>query len=122
MKRPIAASLAACAVWSMPARSEPADLSANYLMPGCRHIVAVGPGRIAMNARNAQTVYTGGWCAGFVTGIALVNPGSCPPAGSTIDQTLRVVVKYVDERPQRMHEDFSVLVQEALATTWPCQR
>jgi hypothetical protein len=47
---------------------------------------------ISISARNTQTVYTGGWCVGFVTGIALVNPGSCLPAGSTIDQILRVVV------------------------------
>jgi hypothetical protein len=123
MKQTIAAILACCALWSIPARSERADLSANYLMPGCRHIVAAGPQKnITINPRNAQTVHTGGWCAGFVTGIALVGPGSCLPAGSTIDQVLCVVVKYVDERPQRLHEDFAVLVQEALATTWPCNQ
>ena len=120
IKPMIVALLATCILWSMPARCEPTDqLSANAFMPGCRSVIEKGPGRFAVT--NAQSAFDAGRCAGFVTGVAIVYPDSCAPA-VTLDQLLRVVVKYVDERPQLMHKPFADLVQEALATAWPCQR
>jgi hypothetical protein len=32
-----------------------------------------------------------------------------------------VVVKYIDERPERMHERFTKLAYEALKAAWPCK-
>jgi hypothetical protein len=113
-----AAILAACAMWSMPVRCQTADLSANRLMPWCRVVVEKGPG--PFSTADAQLAFDAGRCVGFVTGIAVA--GSCLPPGVTGDQLLRVVMKYIDERPQRMHEDFAILVKEALAITWPCKR
>ena len=120
IKPMIAVSLVAHVLWSLPARCEPADyFSANSFMPGCRSIIEKGPGRFAVT--NAQTAFDSGRCVGFVTGIAAIDPGSCAPT-VTLDQLLRVVVKYIDERPQLMHERFADLVQQALATAWPCKR
>jgi len=113
-----ASILAACALWSVPAHGEE-DLSANAFMPGCRYVIERGG---TATARELQLVYDGGRCNGFVTAIASTDLGVCLPQGATIDQFLRVVVRYIDARPQRMHERFADLVQEALRAAWPCKR
>jgi hypothetical protein len=33
-----------------------------------------------------------------------------------------VVIKYIEARPERMHEQFGDLVFEALTAAWPCKR
>jgi hypothetical protein len=48
-------------------------------------------------------------------------PVFCPPKGSTGGQAVRVVIKYIDSRPERLHEDFLDLAAEALRTAWPCR-
>jgi hypothetical protein len=117
----IGVSLAAHVLLSMPAWCDPTDWSANKLMPGCRYIIKLGPGRSPVPLTEMQTVYDGGACMGFVAGIAMVDTSLCLPPELTTDQMLRVVVKYIDERPQSMHHPFAVLVQQALATAWPCK-
>ena len=44
------------------------------------------------------------------------------PKGSTVNQGLRVVVRYIEARPQRMHESFAFLAIEALHNAWPCRK
>jgi Rap1a immunity proteins len=45
----------------------------------------------------------------------------CQPKGVTRGQARAVVIKYIEARPQRMHEDFGMLAVEALKAAWPCQ-
>jgi hypothetical protein len=33
-----------------------------------------------------------------------------------------VVIKYIEARPERMHERFGDLALEALTAAWPCKR
>jgi hypothetical protein len=40
----------------------------------------------------------------------------------TVGQTVAVVIKYIEARPERMHEDFGKLAYEALTAAWPCKR
>jgi uncharacterized protein (DUF433 family) len=40
----------------------------------------------------------------------------------TTDQAVAVVVKYIEARPERMHEQFGDLTFEALTAAWPCKR
>jgi len=35
---------------------------------------------------------------------------------------VRVVVRYIEQRPGRMHENFLRLANEALTEAWPCRR
>jgi hypothetical protein len=37
-------------------------------------------------------------------------------------QAVGVVVRYIDQRPERMHEKFMTLALEALQQAWPCRR
>jgi Rap1a immunity proteins len=115
-----AAILAACALWPAPAQSEETvDVSANGFMPGCRFTIERGG---AARASEMQLVFDSGRCNGFVSAVALTDSGVCLPRQATIDQMLRVVVHYVDARPERMHEAFATLAQEALRAAWPCKR
>jgi hypothetical protein len=40
--------------------------------------------------------------------------GACSPERATVGQTLRMVVRYIDQRPERMHERFEDLALEAI--------
>ena len=57
---------------------------------------------------------------GIVSTIGTVVSGICKPANVTNFQMVRVVVKYIDDRPERQHENFKVLAIEALGAAWPC--
>ena len=35
---------------------------------------------------------------------------------------ISVVIKYIEARPERMHEQFGDLAIEALMAAWPCKR
>ena len=63
-----------------------------------------------------------GFCAGTVVGISFMGQpyGICVPPGTTSQQATGVVVRYVDEQPGRIHEDFNPLAVEALRANWPC--
>jgi hypothetical protein len=65
--------------------------------------------------------YHEGICTGTIAGIAEAAEDICEPDGVNFDQEILVVVKYIEERPQRMHERFSKLAYEALKAAWPCK-
>ena len=86
--------------------------SANYVAAGCRDFIA----------RRPDSPYAQGLCAGKVEAIAVFATGICYPAEVTVGQMIRVVVRYIDERPARLHENFLILADEAMRAAWPCRR
>jgi hypothetical protein len=44
-----------------------------------------------------------------------------PESGITNDQAARVVVKYLREHPERLHEKESLLAMAAFAEAFPCK-
>ena len=108
----VATLLATCEV--SLAQPEPATVAtANFVMPGCRE---------AEINRTEDIAYKRGLCMGIVSAIggADLVLGMCRPANVTNFQMIRVVVKYIDDRPERQHENFRVLAIEALRAAWPC--
>jgi Rap1a immunity proteins len=97
--------------------------SANYVMAGCREFVDT-----LNTSRATRLPLQFGYCSGIVHAIALISlsqPGSmkiCLPRSVNRGQLVRVVTKYIDERPERLHEQFVFLAIEALRTAWPCKR
>jgi len=79
--------------------------SANYMTPYCQEFV---------NSTN-RDLFLQGVCARSRFGI-------CAPKEATVGQAVRVVVAYIDQRPERMHESFRQLAIEALQQAWPCRR
>lgn len=94
------------------AQVEPA--SATWIMPGCRAAIA--------EPRSRPADYDQGLCTGIVRGISYVDLDMCAPGKVTLGQMLRVVVRYIDMRPERQHENFVLLALEALRAAWPCRR
>src|SRR5262249_20930248 len=70
--------------------------AANVIMPGCRAIVAE---RLPNSMNDA---YLQGYCMGIVVAVSGFFV-TCKPNGVTNGQVVRIVVKYIDERPERMH-------------------
>lgn len=101
--------------------------SANYWMPHCKaHIRGE---RVPLDPAGVARLGTTQQCAGFVAGIMFTVSYLTPtfgdkcaavPTGVTYEQAIRVVVRYIDERPQRMHEGFGALALEAIYDAWPC--
>ena len=87
--------------------------AAKYVMTGCR---AIGE---PMNS--VVDALLRGRCAGIVETLA-ISSGVCQPQGVTTRQAVLVVVRYIDGKPERMHEDFTLLAHEALLATWPCKK
>jgi Rap1a immunity proteins len=92
--------------------SEAIGASANEIVAACKSVMST--------PHNASEAQKQGFCVGTVEGIGHVDPGICPPMGSTLQQWIRVVIRYIDSRPARLQEDFYKLAQEALRDAWPC--
>jgi Ssp1 endopeptidase immunity protein Rap1a len=103
---------------TMPASAEDTR-SANFYLPGCKGWLDREKNVLAPDEALEQ-----GLCAGFVIGLGYGVGGRdfCKPEGVTNNQAVAVVVKYIEARPERMHEDFGVLAYEALTAAWPCKR
>ena len=86
--------------------------SANFVMKGCRLFASDQPSTGSVSE---------GVCSGLLGGLAYADPTICIPPRVTHYQTARVVVQYIDQRPNRTHESFLKLATEALRLTWPCK-
>jgi Rap1a immunity proteins len=89
-------------------------VSANYFLPGCRG---------SLGRENTPT-WTHVRCLAFIQGLLSGVGGkeTCPPKEVTGGQAVAVIIKYIEARPERMHEQFGDLALEALTAAWPCKR
>src|SRR5262249_20729228 len=70
-----------------------------------------------------------GFCRGVITALVTVGPGLrpewsaiCAPKESTSSQWQAVVVKYMKDHPEQLHESLISLAHIALWTAWPCDK
>jgi Ssp1 endopeptidase immunity protein Rap1a len=108
--------LCALAYQLSAAVAEPNVNSANYWIPFCRHAAA--------HEYYQGDAFGNGYCAGLVNGLGVMGRflGACVPEGVTPEQSLRVVMQYLDQNPARTNENFQMLVVEALRGAWPCRQ
>ena len=91
------------------------DNSANSILPSCRH---------AGSDRNvpAGALFSAGFCMGLIAGLNYMGrPEICSPPGVTNVQLTQVVIRYLDQHPERTHESFKTLALEAMTKAWPCK-
>jgi hypothetical protein len=87
---------------------------------GCRLFVSQSLDDIS------QAVYIG-QCMGAVRSIMVAGPifdGAyrfCPPTNASTWQGAKVMLKYVDDNPAKMNEDFFIIGLIAFRAAWPCQ-
>jgi hypothetical protein len=118
MKSIMTAALMVLAITTAGAAEDP-RFSANYLFPDCKAFAEEPPGS-PLNFRMGR-------CAGIIEGLVYLRDNSSAlgfcvafPATVSLSQAARVVVRYIEARPQRMHESFARLAMEALHDGWPC--
>ena len=92
--------------------------TADAIMPACRMVLGMAPNGLTTKF----TVQDSGICIGLVEGLSYQRQGICYAPGVTVSQSIRVVVKYIDDRPERLQEDFKILALEALRAAWPCKK
>jgi hypothetical protein len=107
----VAATLLNCEI----ALAEVDQHSANSMMPACRAFLLPNPPATVLES------FDSGRCAGVVEGLLYAASDICLPPNVVSAQSIRVVVKYIDDRPQRQHENFKALALEALRAAWPCK-
>jgi hypothetical protein len=96
--------------------------SANNLFKVCQ--IA---GRImGDNAEFPQSSWENHWsgvCSGYVVGIYFAGNGHgfCAPPTSNNTQAMRVVVRYMEDHPEKRDLPFGTVALEALAAIWPCR-
>jgi Rap1a immunity proteins len=97
--------------------------SSNHMLRYCRAAASNEPLTRTVDAAMA------GMCIGLIDGIALMmsdfppeekEKTSCPPRKVKLEQTVQAVITYIEARPERMHENFKMLVIEAIHDAWPC--
>ena len=66
--------------------------------------------------------YKAGFCAGMIRGVTTVSNRVCVLKGVTINQEIKVVVKYLQDNPATLQLDGADLTEEALAKAFPCAK
>jgi hypothetical protein len=103
MMRPLLLGVAVAALMAQPIDAQQPDTnSANYLLPACKNFLATG------DSRPTTSAFYQGVCVGAVDTLHLLirilpeTPfRSCPPNQVTTGQELRVIIAYIEARPQR---------------------
>ena len=67
-----------------------------------------------------------GECSGAIDAIFMLRRALdqsirfCPPPRVARTENVKVVVKYLDDHPEQMNDDFTLLVIRAFDRAWPC--
>jgi hypothetical protein len=98
------------------ATAQPTDsvVATGSLLMGCRALVENAPTGDMMQI---------GACAGAVSAALDISRSlrrACPPGGGSVIDAARLVIMFVDERPERKNELFGPLALIALGDRWPC--
>jgi hypothetical protein len=119
MKVSILLALLSAALLAKSGDAQPDRNSANFMLPICQKA-------IAPNGAEGDP-YEVGRCAGMMNALLFFRGGLlpsifnyCPPESVTVGQMTRVVIAYIERRPQSMHEHFVGLALLALHEAWPC--
>jgi hypothetical protein len=118
----------ACCI-SFAVGDAPVTLDGNRLLPQCEDAV-----RVANDSRRGLDA-DASYCLGFVNGIMemaydwqastkqskLTFLPCLPSDGMTSMQAVRIVTKYLNSHPEKLHRDAKNLVVEALKEAFPCK-
>jgi Rap1a immunity proteins len=91
--------------------------SANSVLPGCKAFFEPITSDYIRSFKQ-------GLCVGILptlTSVLISGGGACIPSGVVDNQVIRVVIRYLDQRPERLHEEFKLLAMEAIHNAWPCK-
>src|SRR5215831_9333114 len=120
---------AALALSVTAAGAETNIFNAHYMLGYCKTYIALGESNLPSTTPLTWQHYIEiGRCSGVVEGLwcLLQNTTSSVycidnPAGAVFGQGVRIVIRYIESKPQTMHEPFVLLAMEAIHEAWPCK-
>src|ERR1700739_400072 len=77
--------------------------------------------------RNQDEARSAGACEGMIETAMLFSPNlpadvrACPPAQGSILESVKVLLRYLDNNPDRLNEPGITLAIEAFRNDWPCR-
>jgi len=86
--------------------------TAEFYLPGCKDFIA------------GQSNFLGGRCVGAVEVLDALSHDTnafCAPETANNLERVRIIVAYIEARPERKKEDFMLLANEAMAKAWQCK-
>ena len=92
-------------------------------MAGATSPTSSGAGCRKANERPVIDKVDAGFCSGIVEGTMWslqIAKLVCLPNGMTLGQGLKVLVKYMDDHPEELHEKTAELAARAFVKAWPC--
>jgi hypothetical protein len=101
--------------------------TANEVLPACKLYLSVVDRHGRVSQSEIPRLMDAGECLGAVYAMLTVSHTLaeplkfCPPVDFDAEQGVRVVVAYIEKRPGRGREDFTMLALEALRSKWPCR-
>jgi hypothetical protein len=107
-------------VWPSTVHAQKNMTDGNYLLGSCQITV-----RVTDDPKVKLDVYEAlrdGYCRGIVEGVTDVSLIVCASADVTFGQEIRVIVKFLNDHPEKLHLRNTKLVQEALAQAFPCSK
>ncbi len=66
--------------------------------------------------------YDQGYCTGLVNALLFAGYGVCPATGVTTGQGIKIVLKFLNDHPDKLHLDDALLGQQALSEAFPCKK
>src|ERR1700694_821959 len=90
-------------LFAIPARAEVNTSDGNYLLGSCQIVI-----RNVDNPDNHQDKYEAwrdGYCRGIVRGVSAASSLICPQDGVTSGQEIRVVLKFLQDHPEKLNMD-----------------
>ena len=71
--------------------------------------------------------YLTAFCSGIVSGVLSSSNimerryKFCPPPGVNLLQAMKVLVKFMNDHPDQLHQEVAVLATAAFFNAWPCR-
>jgi Rap1a immunity proteins len=91
----------------------------NDLLPRCQAMINAADDP---NWKSTHEAFSVGFCTGLVEGIIYASSTVCTPKGVTVLQSARVVVKFLEDNPDKLNLDERALADTALTKAFPCSR
>ena len=120
-----------CFVWLLvllPSASRAQGPPGSELLRACGAAQKQSDGIKISDEEAIGSIYCIGYISGFLDSLALSSAASgggqkicLPQRGITNDQAVRVLVKFLRENPQTLHESGRMSLYIALARTFPCR-
>jgi hypothetical protein len=109
-------------VWATPlqvATASEETSTGNFLLRACKETV-----RMLDQPKADEDIFQAwqtGFCMGMVQGVVSASPIICTPTDSNAGQWVRIVTKYLEDNPDKLHIKSPKLVEVALTRVFPCR-